>query len=86
MNLNNKGLTSSFFNQPKRSSNMKNKESEDTFIDPREILKKDNLIERKLPPGAEFHDEGRFNLEKNKYYKDFKSKWDNEMYYVMQEY
>lgn len=61
-------------------------ESEDTFIDPRKILGKEKLHERRLPKGMEFHEEGRFNLEKNKYFTGYKTKWDNEMYYVVQEY
>lgn len=33
-----------------------------------------------------YHEEGLLNLEKNKYYTDYKQKWDNEMYYVVQDY
>ena len=61
-------------------------DSIDTFIDPRPILNKENLIERKLPTGMNYHEEGLLNLEKNKYYTDYKQKWDNEMYYVVQDY
>ena len=61
-------------------------ESQDTFIDPRKILGKDKLHERKLPKGMEYHEEGRFNLEKNKYFTQYKKKWDNEMHYVVAEY
>lgn len=61
-------------------------ESQDTFIDPRKILGKETLHERKLPNGMEFHEEGRYNLDKNKYFKGYKQKWDNEMFHVVQEY
>lgn len=61
-------------------------DSQDTFIDPRKILGKDKLHERRLPQGMNFHEEGRYNLDKNKYFTGYKNKWDNEMFYVVQEY
>jgi hypothetical protein len=34
----------------------------------------------------DFHDEGRFNILKNKYFTNYKKKWDNEMHYLVQDY
>jgi hypothetical protein len=79
-------LTGTTKNSSIMKKNNPDLESQDTFIDPRKILGKDKLHERKLPKGMEYHEEGRFNLEKNKYFTQYKKKWDNEMHYVVAEY
>lgn len=60
-------------------------DSIDTFIDPRPILKKENLFD-KWKKQADPKDEGLTNIEKNRFYTDYKHKWDSEMHYVVQDF
>lgn len=60
-------------------------DSIDTFIDPRPILKKEDLIDKRAKK-VEPLDEGLTNIDKNRFFTDYKHKWDSEMHYVVQDF
>lgn len=67
---------------PKRLAAHRNEnDSVETFLDPREMLKKEIN-----PMKIKKFGDGKRDLDKNQYFKDFKCQWDNEMHYVVDEY
>jgi hypothetical protein len=62
-------------------TNRKDNESMETFLDPREMLKKEIN-----PMKIKKYNTTKREFDRNQYFKDFKCQWDTEMHYVVDEY